>query len=240
MENNTKQIYKISPVSVIETARIGKKGIRKVKVSKNLSSRAEFSPFPQELGTLCAEFFCKNSTVIFDCFAGWGERHKCCQENDKTYIGYDISPEAIEYAKMKYGVNNILADSRVDEIPCHDGLITCPPYWNLEKYKGGGLSDNKNWKAFLEEYETVLKRCGEKCPSGSTYCLIVGDWRKANIYYSLSFETERIMNKLGFHTHDKVIVNQKPITPYLRMMRNCKRFLYTAKVHQYLLVFKKK
>ena len=69
---------------------------------------------------------------------------------------------------------------------------------------------------------------------------MVGDWRMRKKYHNLSFNTERIMYKLGFDIHDKVIVNQKSSTPYLRMGKNCKKFLYTAKVHQYLLVFKKK
>jgi len=231
--------YDIIPVSVIEPKRVGRKGIRNKKIKARYSSRSEYSPYPLEVGSLCADFFCRESSLIFDPFAGWGERNVTCNKYNKPYIGYDISPEAIEYAKKKFNVTNYLGDSRTEEIPPHDGLITCPPYFNLEKYKGdNNLSRLKNWDDFLEQYELILTRSAEKALPNSTYCLMVGDWRAKNIYYNLSYETERIMVKLGFKIHDKVIINQKPITPYLRLLTNAKRFGYTAKVHQYLLVFK--
>lgn len=237
--SNVKCVYAITPVSVIEPQRVGRKGIRKKKVNEKKSSRSEYSPFPMEIGELCAEFFCRDSGLIFDPFAGWGERSFCCAKHGKPYIGYDISPEAIEYAKKKYQQNNYLNNSIDAVIPPHDGLITCPPYFNLEKYKGeNNLSRLKSWEDFLDLYELILSRCANQALPDSTYCIMVGDWRSKNIYYNLSYHTEKIMLGLGFKTHDKVIVNQKPITPYLRLMTNAKRFGYTAKVHQYLLVFK--
>ena len=241
MDNTiVKKKYAITPVSVLDTERIGKKGIRTIKHQEKKSSRTEYSPYPMEVGELCAEFFCRDSSLIFDPFAGWGERNVCCEKHNQPYIGYDISPEAIEYAKKKYKVKNYLGDSGKDPIPPHDGLITCPPYWNLEKYKGdNNLSRLKNWNDFLEEYENILSRCADQALPDTTYCIMVGDWRMNKQYYNLSYETEKIMLGLGFRTHDKVIVSQKKITPYLKMMTNAKRFAYTAKVHQYLLIFKR-
>ena len=238
-----KDHYTIYPVSVIDCEKVGKKGLRtgvKDKDGNIKSSRAEFSPFNMEIGTLSAEFFLRDAATVFDPFAGWGERHRCCKDVSRNYIGYDKSPAAIKYAKDTFNVDNILADSLVENIPPHSGLLTCPPYWNLEKYNGEGLSSLKSWTDFLEFYEKILARCSEKSSDDATYCIMVGDWRMKKKYHNLSFQTERIMYKLGFEIHDKVIVNQKSSTPYLRMGKNCKRFLYTAKVHQYLLVFKKK
>jgi len=239
-KNKKLPTYTHTPVSVVETKRIGSKGIRTIKHQEKKSSRTEYSPYPMEVGEMCAEFFCRDAALVVDPFAGWGERNVCCTKFNKPYIGYDISPEAIEYAKKKYNVINYLADSRTEPIPPHDALITCPPYWNLEKYKGdNNLSRIKNWNDFLDDYELILSRCAEEALPDSTYCFMVGDWRMNKEYYNLSYETERIMLKLGFKTFDKVIINQKPITPYLKMMHNAKRFGYTAKVHQYLLVFKR-
>ena len=65
------------------------------------------------------------------------------------------------------------------KIPEHDGLLTCPPYWNLEKYDNKlGLDKIKKWEDFLEEYEKVWKRVTEKALPGAKYCIMVGDWRK--------------------------------------------------------------
>jgi len=48
-----------------------------------------------------------------------------------------------------------------------------------------------------------------------------------------------IMKSNGFLIHDKVILNQKKTANWRIMLVNAKKFLYTAKVHSYLLVFKK-
>lgn len=236
----SKKPYTIYPVSVIDTAKpkIKKRGSQK-KNGVTQSSRTEFSPFQMEVGTLCAEFYCRDSYLIFDPFAGWGERHRCCEDASRNYVGFDKSPDAIDYAFKTFGVSNTLADSLTEEIPQHNGLITCPPYWNLEKYEGDGLSSLKTWNEFLKFYKKIFERCYAKADDGATYCIMVGDWRKNHKFYNLSYETERMMNDIGFKTWDKVVVNQKKIYNYLRMGYNAKKFGYSCKVHQYLLIFKK-
>ena len=63
----SKKPYTIYPVSVIDTAKpkIKKRGSQK-KNGVTQSSRTEFSPFQMEVGTLCAEFYCRDSYLIFD------------------------------------------------------------------------------------------------------------------------------------------------------------------------------
>jgi len=108
----------------------------------------------------------------------------------------------------------------------------------LERYQGGGLSDCKHYDEFLILYEEILTRVADKALPDSTYCIMVGDWRKKGVYHNFSTDTENIMLKLGFTIHDKVICNQKKTANWRIMLKNAKKFLYTAKVHQYLLVFK--
>ena len=110
----------------------------------NQSSRAGYSPFPKEIATLCCEFFLKGATHIFDPFAGWGERGEAAKRHGLRYTGFDISSKAIKNAAEVYGVCNVLADSLTAELPEFDGLFTCPPYWNLEKYESGDGLDRKS------------------------------------------------------------------------------------------------
>tara|TARA_R110000744_G_scaffold193550_3_gene312445 strand:- start:11686 stop:12396 length:711 start_codon:yes stop_codon:yes gene_type:complete len=230
--------FTITPISVVNVNR-PKIPKRTNKLSDNQSSRQGFSSFPMEIGTLCANFFLEHSTMVFDPFAGWGERHKCCENEGLNYTGFDISPDAIDYAKKTFNVTNTLANSLVDEIPPHDALLTCPPYGSLEKYEGeGNISKCKNYDIFLSNYKKILSRATKKALPNSTYCIMVGDWRSKGIYYNFSLDTENIMNELGFKTADKIIVNQTKTANWRVMMVNAKRFKYTAKVHQYLLVFK--
>ena len=229
--------YKHIPVSVFDVEEAGKNEIRKKQDHNKVSSRATYSPFPEDVAEWCAEYFLRDSQTVFDPFAGWGQRHKAIINKEKEYIGYDISPQAIQYAKDNFNVDNILADSRTADIPEHDGLLTCPPYWNLEKYQADGLDKIKEWNDFLVEYEKVWKRVIEKAKTGSKYCIVLGDWRKKGIYYDFVYQTEKIMDKLGMKPFDKVILSTKKHSKIPIMLPQAKRLGYTVKVHQILLIF---
>ena len=236
--------YKYMPISIFDVQKMGKKGIRgKRNWSKSKtvpSSRSTYSPFPPDVAEWCAMYFLRDKNNIFDPFAGWGERHKAIKDSSKNYIGFDISQKAIEHAKKTYNVDNVLANSMTDEIPIHDGLLTCPPYWNLEKYESKeGLDQDDTWEKFLENYEKLWKRVTKNALSGSTYCIMFGDWRKKNVFYDLSYQTEKVMEKCGMKPFDKVILSYKKISPIKLLLPQCKRLGYSSKVHQYLLIYRK-
>ena len=145
-----------------------------------------------------------------------------------------------KHAKEHFDAINILGDSRIEEIPEHDGLLTCPPYWNLEKYDNdNGLDRIKKWNDSLVDYEKVWKRSVEKAAPGSKYCIVLGDWRKNKIYYDFVFQTEKIMEKLGMKPFDKVTLSHKKQAKIKIMLPQAKRLGYTVKVHQILLVYEK-
>ena len=155
--------YKYLPVSVFDVAKLGKDTIRKKQDHNKTSSRSSFSPFPRDVAEWCAKYFLRDANMVFDPFAGWGERHKAISDAGKFYIGYDISEKAIKYAKDQFDVINIKDNSKTAEIPDHDGMLTCPPYWNLEKYDDeNGLDRIKKWADFLKEYECIWKRVIDK------------------------------------------------------------------------------
>ena len=232
--------YKYMPVSVFDMEKLGKTTIRKNQDHNKTSSRSSFSPFPPDVAEWCAEYFLRDAKVVFDPFAGWGERHKAVSNAGKKYTGFDISQKAIDYAKKNFGVVNIKADSRTATIPPHDGLLTCPPYWNLEKYDDdNGLDRIKKWENFLVEYENIWRRVVEKAKSGSKYCIVLGDWRKRGIYYDFVFQTEKIMEKLGMKPFDKVVLSSKKHSKIKIMIPQAKRLGYTVKVHQISLIFEK-
>jgi hypothetical protein len=230
----------VLPVSVIEIAPMGKQGIRGDSDHNKQSSRSGYSAFPWEIAETCAALFLRDSALTVDPFAGWGERHAAMVRHGKKYTGFDLSPEAIASAKENHGVDNVLADSRLADVPSHDGLLTCPPYWGLEKYASeSGLDRIKNWEAFICEYRAILARFAEKAQSGATYCIMTGDWRDKGIYYDLTFRTELIMHELGFIPFDKVVVSRLGISKVKIMIPQAKRLGYTVKVHEMLSVYKK-
>jgi len=229
----------VLPVSVIEIE-ASTNGIRDESGHDQESSRNGFSQFPHEIAETCAQLFLRDCKHVVDPFAGWGERGDAMKRNGLTYSGYDLSDDAIKSAKERYDVDNIKADSRTVDVPTHDGLITCPPYWDLEQYQGKGLDKVRSWNEFLHEYREVLSRFASKAERGATYCIASGDWRDKGIYYDLTFQTESILKDLGFIPHDKVIISRLTISKVKIMIPQAKRLGYTVKVHETLSVFKKK
>ena len=235
IQTKTENHLTIMPVSVLDIAAQKK---RKEISHEKKSSRSGFSPFPEEISDVCYEFYLRNSNNIFDPFAGWGERAEKASQWNKNYIGFDTSKDAINLAKNK-GFNNVLANSLHEEIPQHDGLITCPPYWNLEKYNGEGIDQIKTWEQFKEQYAQVWKRCYEKAEIGSTYCIMVGEWRKNHIFYDLEFVTRKIFEQLGATLFDQVVVSRKNVSKIKIMLPQAKRLGYSVRVHESLLIYKK-
>lgn len=228
------------PVSVLNIGPMGKRGVRGDVNHSTESSRSGYSPFPTEVADVCAQLFLRDCAFTVDPFAGWGERGSALTTRGKTYVGFDLSPEAIAYAASQYGVANVLADSRAVDVPAHDGLVTCPPYWRLEKYAADeGLDRVKTWDEFLQQYTQVLSRFARQAEPGATYCIMTGDWRDRGVYYDLTFQTELIMHRLGFVPFDKVVVSRLNISKVKIMLPQAKRLGYTVKVHEMLSVYKK-
>jgi DNA modification methylase len=227
----------IMPVSVIDIAAQGK---RKNENHNSTSSRANYSPFPIEIATLCAEFFLRDATIVFDPFAGWGERGAAVKKTNKTYIGYDVSQEAIDKAVAEYDVTNNLCDSLTAPIPAFDGLFTCPPYWNLETYASeNGIDRIKEWDAFLDALFTVFQRCYAAAANGTIFCVMVGDWRKQHKYYDLEWKVCDMFDQFGATVVDKIVVSRSKVSKIKIMLPQAKRLGYSVRVHENLLVFKK-
>lgn len=239
MDINDKDYLTIIPTSVIDIAKQNKRVIEK-DVHANKSSRSGYSPFPNEINTLCYEFFLRDCTSIFDPFAGWGERGEKAKETGIPYYGVDISQKAIDTAKESFGVVNHLGDARTHPLPKFDGVITCPPYFNLEKYESeDGIDRIKTWDGFLKDYRDILERTISHADAGSTFCIMVGNWRKAGIYYDLQYETDKIMKGNGLITFDKVVVSRKGISKIKIMLPQCRRLGYSINIHEHLLVYRK-
>lgn len=229
----------VTPVSVIDLY-AQKKSIRRSSGGHDTkSSRQEYSPFPEEIARLCYELYLRDSKRIFDPFAGWGERGFYAAQYGKEYTGFDINPAAISYARAEFGVTNTLADSACDDIPRFDGLLTCPPYWNLEQYSEFGVDSAPTWAGFLCEYWHIFGRAYEAAKEGAMFCIQVGDWRSNGIYYDLAHKTRVLFEELGATTIDDVVVSRKQVSKIKIMLPQAKRLGYSVKTHEYLLVFKK-
>ena len=229
----------VLPVSVLELEPETSTQRRSDGDHDTQSSRNEYSHFPSTVGDLCFQLYLRDAQRVFDPFAGWGERGSLARSYGKNYLGVDCSREAIAFAENRYHVHNVQGDSRTYPPPPFDGLLTCPPYWNLEKYQGEGLDKAKTWGEFVDDLWLVFKASYDVSRPGAKFCIMTGDWRDAGIYYDLSFQVQRIFDRLGAETIDQVIVSRRTISKVKIMIPQAVRLGYTVKVHETLNVFQK-
>jgi len=231
------------PASVIDIAAQTDNNKRRGKGEFNDSSRKQMSHHPRETALMAYELYLRDASHVFDPFGGFGERHHYADECGKSYTGYDISQHNIDLAREAYGVENVLKDSLLDNPPEYfDGVYTCPPYWNLEKYEGDNSDAGdkiKTWEAFCEWYAELWAHIYDFAPKGTKFCIQVGYWRKKKKVYDLEFVTQKIFDELGATLFDKVILSRKKVTKLKVMAPQCLRLGYTIKCHETLFVFEK-
>ena len=88
----------IMPVSVIDIMAQGK---RQNENHGSTSSRANYSPFPNEISTLCYEFYLRDSSFVFDPFAGSGSTGVACANLGKDFIGCEIDENYFQIAERR-------------------------------------------------------------------------------------------------------------------------------------------
>lgn len=236
----SKPHIEIMPLSVLDLSTKGRgDAILRTSVDSGKEDpRSRYSPFPREVACLCYELYLRDAKRIFDPFAGWGERHFYAKAFGKDYVGYDTSVQAVTFAREQFGVRNRVADSLREPIRPFDGLLTCPPYWNIEPYAGDGIDKAPEWDGFVGLLQMIFRRTYEAALPGTKLCVMAGDWR-AGRYYDLMFQIEKIFADLGAAVFDKVIVSRKGITNPVKYLSSAIEQGRTLKLHEYLTIFQK-
>lgn len=230
----------VLPCSVLELEPEPSRQRRSDGGHDTVSSRAEYSHFPTQVGDLCFQLFLREATQLFDPFAGWGERASLARTYGVPYVGVDCNPDALLFARERYGVENTLGDSRTFDPPCFDGLITCPPYWNLEPYSDAGLDATESWEDFMRGLCRVFERAYDAAQVGAMFCILSGDWRADGVFYDLTFQIASMMQACGATPIDSVIVSRLGMSKIKIMIPQAVRLGYTVKVHETLNVFQKR
>lgn len=130
---------------------------------------------------------------IYDPFAGWGERGFMAAEMRVEYFGVDINQAlSAGYRKMivennLHGINYKIADAQNVKLPAGaDMVVTCPPYFDIEKYTDVGI-ENKSYAEFLAAFAKIVANC-----AGVKYfCFQINQKYKADLC--------RIVQNSGYH-----------------------------------------
>lgn len=200
------------------------------------SSRSKFGNFDREIARFAISYFNREKRRIVDPFSGWGERGFTAIEMGIEYVGLDISPKAIKYAG-----SGILANSLFMPLPDDScGFsITCPPYWNLERYEKvpNQLSEEANYEEFLRRLSVVIGETRRVLIDGGRCAWIVADFRKSGILYDFSTDVINSFKGEGFSLFDKIILDKSKRYRIPLFIPQADRMGYTVKVHEYILVF---
>lgn len=228
--------------------------------AKTAESVSEFDPFLTEL--MLRWFTVPNST-IFDPFAGGCVRGVVSAVLGHEYIGVDISPDQVAMNRSQYeaiqqkfvgisGKSTWLCgdsyDTVADGIWQADMVLTCPPYYNLERYTNipGDLSCEKTYEGFLDRYSHILLESAKMLKDDAFFVIVVSEIRKnsADIsesqYLGFVPDTIKILQNSPnlLYYNDIVLENAIGSLP----IRAPKYFDRTRKIgrhHQNILVFYK-
>jgi len=197
---------------------------------------------------------------IYDPFGGGGTRAiiTAGQEDKYNYIGVEIREEEVarinaKIARMEKddkGINRLFgkikmihgSSEHVPDIPDQwaDMIITCPPYYNRERYNGGDddISMALTYDEFLSKLNSVIDECYRILKPGCLAFWIVGLHRDKHglipIHHDLA-----ILHREGFIFQEEIILHMKNTGSVQRIGNYLKGNHLLIRNHEYCLVFKK-
>ena len=218
------------------------------------SGRGSFlSKFNSEYAKRIIEMWSKEDDLIVDPFAGRSSRPLVSTLMGRNYMGFDVVKDNLQEAKEQY--NELkkerklgklkLIDSSSEHIDnyLHSGvadmILTCPPYFNIEKYESadGQLTDIKKYEDFLLIYKSILNKCCNKLKPGGFFAVVLANFRIDGKLYDFCGDTKDILKK-ELTYHDEIILEMSPAKRhplYTQAITN----LNCLKTHEYCLVFRK-
>jgi len=195
--------------------------------------------------------FCPLEAVVYDPFAGGGTRAIVTEKSGRKYIGVELRQEEVDaiYDRCNYNKVSpeiICSDSRnVPEIESFSAefLITCPPYWNLEKYDGGvnDMSMAETYDGFLDMIEGTIQESHRILKPGSLACWVVGLHRNADgELLAMNHDVADLHQNNGFKFKEEVILHLQNTGSIQRVGNFEKGDRRLIRTHEYCVVFERK
>lgn len=212
-----------------------------------LHKNNKYSIFDSALTEWVYSWFTKEGDFIYDPFCGGSVRGIVAKKMGRDYVGVDIREEQLEENRNQAKTLNLDIQYRTpqEDNNKYDFILTCPPYWNLEKYSDlpNDLSNMKEDK-FWVEYERILHESVSKLKPNRFMAMVVGDVRRRGdlkqpngSYILLPQRTIDILSKVGvFLYNDVIYINNGNVVTAKKQME---KFRKVGKIHQNLLIFNK-
>lgn len=187
------------------------------------------SRFPQDLCQFLIKFYTKELDTVLDPFTGHNSRMESCFRCNRSYIGFDISAQFMEWNKQVK--QQLLAENKQSMTPriatitlylqdsrdmleqvqpeSVDFCITSPPFYDLEYYgdEPEQLGQAKLYSDFIYSLGKIAHGCFTALKRGKYVAWEVNDFRRDGTFHLYHADTIRIFQQVGFTIHDVIIVD---------------------------------
>ena len=205
---------------------------------------------------LCAYIlncYAPSEGLVVDPFAGGGTRAVMAAARGLRYAGTELREEEVaavreRLERLGYGDTVTIHNGDAREVDrlvgtgVGDFCYTCPPYFDLETYKGGpaDLSECRSYAAFCEALADVAAATYRALKPKARSCWVVGLHRDTKgTLLPLHHDTTRAHQQTGFRLLEEVIVNHTGTGSIRRVGQFDKGDRRLVRVHEYMLVFEK-
>lgn len=234
--------------------------IRKHVRSSDKSGYAQkllFSTYNPTQARLLLDYYMPKGAHVLDPFMGRGVRMAMALDLGMSYTGFDVCPKTVELNRrlLKPGqsANLHLADGTElaplrGDANAFDGVFTCPPYYEIEKYSGepGDLSYlteddfNRRMQGLFHHLYRLVKSSKRQRPDIHPVVFTVGSVRRGEKgLVDMDYVFQGMAREAGFILHDKVITKNRTPGAGFTFRRNW-GLGFATKAHETTLVFLKR
>ncbi len=217
------------------------------------------STFDPLLAEILCKWFSNQRDVVLDPFAGGSVRGIVCAALDRDYLGIDLSATQVaeNYEQLVDVETRYELDGHAQWV-CEDSeaylkeaaysfiadmILTCPPYYNLEKYSENpqDLSNLPTYRAFIDKYAQILRYSAIILADNRFFVIVVSEVRNpiTGEDYGLVPDTIRILKECGLHYYNEIILENNIGSLPIRAPKYFDQSRKIGRHHQNILVFYK-
>lgn len=209
--------------------------------------RIKASEFDAYMSYVMTAWYCPSGGTVLDPFAGGPIRAVTSDMVGASYYGIDISSEQIDFDRRLADICDVPAtfvcgdsseEASYGDIAANF-MITCPPYYDVERYGGGDRDlSMMSHDCFEEAYARCLERAVGHLCRPSFAVIVVGDARdKDGSIRCLDHVTIDIMRDLGAMLYNRCVLIPCIGSASLRCVKPFDRAGKITRGHQNILVF---
>lgn len=214
----------------------------KTKSHQRISGGA--SVFDPALAQCLTAWYTPPGGTIIDPFAGGPTRGVIAHSLGRNYMGIDLMQSQVEYnhthhkgPQWRHG--DALTALRSLPDASFDAALTCPPYWDLERYSDDPRDLSTMGKAeFLDTHAKIITETARVLKEDSFAVWIIGDKRDKHGHLAgLPWHTIEAFEQAGMPlVNDHILVT--PVgSKFWTLGRTFRATRTATRLHQYVLVF---